>query len=188
MLYIMRHGTTEWNVLHKLQGRTDVPLNDAGRELARRAAEEYRDVHFDICFCSPLIRARETAGILLEGRNVPVVPDNRLMEMSFGEYEGMDYSFDTPDGPMPDSPINVIFVSPENYTGSVGGSEPFSELFARTGEFLREKVYPLLDEGKDVLIVGHGALDSSIICQVKNIPVADFWKAGIENCKLKKLL
>ncbi len=188
MLYIMRHGTTDWNVRLKLQGRTDVPLNDAGRELAKKAAEEYKNVHFDICYCSPLKRAKETAEIMLEGRNIPIIPEERLIEMSFGEYEGMDYSFDTPDGPMPESPINVIFVSPEKYTSSIGGSEPFSELFARTGEFLKEKVYPLVKEGKDVLIVGHGAMDSSIVCQVKNIPVSDFWKAGIENCKLMRLM
>ena len=68
MLYIMRHGKTEWNERHKLQGRTDVPLNEAGRAMAEAAREEYREVHFDICFCSPLVRARETAEILLRGR------------------------------------------------------------------------------------------------------------------------
>ena len=61
MLYIIRHGKTDWNALHKLQGRTDIPLNDEGRQMAEDARKEYRDVHFDVCFCSPLIRARETA-------------------------------------------------------------------------------------------------------------------------------
>ena len=183
MLYIMRHGTTDWNVRHKLQGRTDVPLNDAGRELARKAAEKYKDIHFDICFCSPLIRAKETAEIVLKDRDVPIVTDERLIEMSFGEYEGIEYSFK-----IPDHPINVIFLAPEKYTASIGGSETFDELFARTGAFLKEKAYPLVDEGKDVLIIGHGAMNSSIVCQVRNIPIADFWKAGIDNCKLMKLM
>ncbi|MBQ1538156.1 MAG: histidine phosphatase family protein, partial [Ruminococcus sp.] len=70
MLYIMRHGKTDWNSQHKLQGRTDVPLNEEGRKMAQRAAEEYRGVHFDVCYCSPLSRARETAEILLDGRDV----------------------------------------------------------------------------------------------------------------------
>ena len=42
MLYIMRHGKTEWNALHKLQGRTDIPLNDEGRLMARQACEKYK--------------------------------------------------------------------------------------------------------------------------------------------------
>lgn len=182
MLYIMRHGKTDWNESHKLQGRTDIPLNEDGRQMAQRAAEEYRDVHFDVCYCSPLVRAKETAQILLEGRNVPIIYDDRLKEMSFGSYEGIENSFD-----IPDCPINVIFKSPEKYTASVGGAETFEELFERTGSLLREKVMPLVDEGKDVLIVGHGAMNSSIVCQIRNIPIDQFWSAGIVNCKLMQL-
>ena len=44
MLYIMRHGRTDWNDAYKLQGRTDIPLNDAGRRMAQEAAQRYREV------------------------------------------------------------------------------------------------------------------------------------------------
>ncbi len=182
MLYIIRHGRTDWNVLHRLQGRTDIPLNDEGRQMAEAARTEYRDVHFDICFCSPLIRAKETAEILLKGRNIPILTDERLVEMGFGSYEGLENSFQ-----IPDCPINELFYHPENYTSPPGGAESLDSLFARTGEFLRERVNPLLEEGKDVLIVGHGAMNSSIVCQVRQLPRAQFWSAGIENCRLMKL-
>lgn len=180
-LYIMRHGRTDWNVLKKLQGRTDIPLNEEGRAMAENARLEYADVHFDVCYCSPLVRARETAEIVLRGRNIPIIFDERLIEMSFGIYEGVENAYKNPDCPM----IN-FFSAPENYVPGKGG-ESFDELFARTGNFLHEVVEPKLAEGKDVLIVGHGAMNSSIICQVKNIPLAQFWEAGIENCKLKQL-
>ena len=75
-LYIMRHGKTDWNEKHKIQGRTDIPLNDEGRKMAAAAAEEYKDIHFDICFCSPLIRAKETAQIFLSARNIPIIYDD----------------------------------------------------------------------------------------------------------------
>ena len=183
MLYIIRHGKTDWNVLHKLQGRTDVPLNEEGRIMAEKARVEYRDVHFDICFCSPLIRARETAEILLRDRNVPILTDDRLMEMSFGSFEGTENSF-----LIPDCPINVLFHAPENYISPPGGAESLDNLFTRTGAFLEEQVEPLLKEKKDILIVGHGAMNSSIICQVRQLPRAQFWSAGIENCKLIRLI
>ena len=61
MLYIMRHGRTDWNEQYRLQGGTDIPLNEEGRRMAREAAETYRDVEFDLCYVSPLQRARETA-------------------------------------------------------------------------------------------------------------------------------
>lgn len=178
----MRHGKTDWNALHKLQGRTDIPLNDEGRAMAKDAAKEYANVHFDICFCSPLVRAKETAEILLKDRDVPVIYDDRLVEMCFGIYEGIENSFS-----IPDCPVNVIFQAPENYKGGLEGAESFEQLFARTGEFLKEVVNPLLSEGKDVLIVGHGAMNSSIVCQRKNLPVSQLWSEGIPNCKLMEL-
>ena len=150
--------------------------------MAEEAREKYRDVHFDICFSSPLVRARETAEILLRGRDVPILTDDRLAEMSFGSYEGQENSFD-----IPDCPINVLFFEPENYTSPPGGAESLDSLFARTGAFLEERVSPLLKEGKDVLIVGHGAMNSSIVCRVRGLPRAQFWSAGIENCELMRL-
>lgn len=181
MLYIIRHGKTEWNEIHKLQGRTDIPLNEEGRVMAREAADRYKDIHFDICFCSPLVRARETAEILLEGRDVPITFDDRLIEMSFGIYEGVENSF-----AVGDCPVNVLFEHPEQYE-PVPEGESLEQLYARTGEFIADVVNPLLDEGKDVLIVGHGAMNSSIVCQIKGVPLKDFWSAGIENCKLMQL-
>ena len=68
-----------------------------------------------------------------------------------------------------------------------GGAESLDDLFARTGAFLRERVDPLLAEGRDVLIVGHGAMNSSIVCQVRGLPRSQFWSAGIENCRLLRL-
>ena len=183
MLYIMRHGRTDWNDRHKLQGRTDIPLNAEGRRMAEAAAEEYRGVPLDVCWCSPLIRARETAEIVLRGRDVPILTDIRLREMSFGDYEGLENSFS-----IPDCPVNVIFQAPEKYTASVGGAETFEELFARTGSFLREVIDPLMEQGKDVLIVGHGAMNLSIISRIRRLPRAEFWSPGIENCKMIRLL
>jgi probable phosphoglycerate mutase len=179
----MRHGKTDWNVRHKLQGRTDIPLNEEGRIMAEKARAEYKDVHFDICYCSPLIRAKETAQIVLKDRNIPIIEDKRLVEMSFGTYEGTENSF-----AIPDCPINILFQHPEKYTVSIGNAETFEELYHRTGEFLNEIIYPQLKQGKDILIVGHGAMNSSIVCQVKNLPIEKFWSAGIENCKLMKLV
>ena len=43
MLYIIRHGKTDWNLKHKLQGKTDIPLNDMGRDMAKEAGELYKD-------------------------------------------------------------------------------------------------------------------------------------------------
>jgi len=183
MLYIMRHGRTDWNMRHKLQGGTDIPLNDEGRRMAEKAAAEYRHIPLDLCFSSPLVRARETAEIVLAGRGIPIITDSRLREMGFGEYEGIENSF-----LIPDCPINIIFRHPEDYTVSVGGAETFDELFARTGSFLEEVIDPLMEAEKNVLIVGHGAMNLSIISRIRNLPRRDFWTPGLENCKMIRLI
>lgn len=182
MLYVMRHGKTDWNVKKKLQGRTDIPLNEEGIKMAKNAAIEYKDINFDVCYCSPLMRAKQTARYFFEDRDVPIIFDDRLMEMSFGIYEGVENSFSDSD-----CPVNILFKDPVNYKGVPDG-ETFEQLYARTGDFLEKVALPDVKSGKDVIIIGHGAMNSCIISQVKNIPLENFWDNGIENCKLFKLL
>lgn len=88
LLYIVRHGLTPWNHLHKAQGSADIPLAQEGIDLARRTGEALIDVKFDICFTSPLTRARQTARLVLGSRDIPVIPDKRIQEINFGVLEG----------------------------------------------------------------------------------------------------
>ena len=83
-------------------------LNEEGRQMAKIAGEKYKDINFDVCYCSPLVRAKETAKLVLEGRNVPIIYDERLREMSFGIYEGMENP-----AKATDSPIRTFFKEPE---------------------------------------------------------------------------
>lgn len=182
MLYIMRHGRTDWNDQRRLQGRTDIPLNETGRKMARKAAADNADLDIDRIYSSPLIRAYETARIFAEGRDIPIIKDDRLKEMSFGIYEGISKSFE-----IPDCPVNVLFKDPENYKVPVEGGESFEELFARTGSFIDE-IMPLVEGGMNILIVGHGAMNLSIISYIRNIPLKDFWSGSIENCRIEKLI
>ena len=184
----MRHGETDWNKKKLVQGRKDIPLNEYGRHLARETSYGMRQYQIDLAYTSPLRRAKETAEILLEGRNIPIIFDDRLKEMSFGKYEGTKSSFSTEKQyKAENSQVNILFEAPEKYIPPKDG-ESFEDLYKRTGEFLKEEVKPQLENGKDILIIGHGAMNSSIVCQVKKIDIKHFWEAGIENCKLMKLL
>lgn len=179
MLYMMRHGKTEWNGIGKLQGRTDIPLNEEGIRMAEEANERYRDVPIDVCYCSPLMRAKQTAQIVLQGRELAIISDERLKEMSFGELEGEYVNLKDEN-----AQITKFFLDPVHYIPA--GGETFAELFERTGDFLKE-IEPQLKEGKDILIVGHGAMNASIYCQINQLSIEHFWDAGLEKCKLIKL-
>ncbi len=182
MLYIMRHGKTDWNEMKKLQGRTDIPLNENGRQMAKLVQADCKEIGFDICYSSPLLRAKETAEIALDGLGVPIVLDERLMEMSFGEAEGCTNYFEGQG-----QPINLLFQKPAEYE-PVEGGESLKQLFDRTGDFLKNVIEPELKQGKKILIVGHGAMNCSIVSQIRNIPLEKFWEVGIPNCKLIKLV
>lgn len=181
MLYIMRHGKTDWNLLHRLQGHSDIPLNEEGRKMAQDAREKYKEIHFDVCYCSPLVRAVETAEIFLSGTNTPVIPDERLKEMGFGVYEGIGQS-----ELAPDCPIHVLFEKPECYC-VVEGGESFETLYERTGDFLKKVAMPLLAEGKNVLIVGHGAMNCSLISRIRGTDLAHFWDGMMGNCEVAEM-
>ena len=81
-MYIIRHGQTPWNARKCLQGRSDVDLNENGIYLAELTGKALRDVTFDMAFTSPLIRAKHTAQCILAGREVPIIEDERLIEIS----------------------------------------------------------------------------------------------------------
>ena len=125
----------------------------------------------------------ETAEIVLRGREIPIITDVRLEEMGFGICEGTTDFQDNPD-----NPIYPLFAAPETYRIPVEGGESLEDLYARTGAFLKEVIEPQLRQGKDILIVGHGAMNASIVCQIKDIPVKDFWSVKMKNAELVRLL
>lgn len=91
-LYIVRHGQTEWNVLKKMQGSADIELNEKGLTQANTTADMLKSLTFDIIFCSPLKRAKQTAEIINSKRGHNIVLDDRLKERNYGEFEGTSKS------------------------------------------------------------------------------------------------
>lgn len=87
MLYVIRHGQTDWNKEGRIQGQVNVPLNEVGEAQARAAHEEIKDKKFDAVFCSPLLRTKQTCQIAYGGDGV--IFDDRLMERDFGANEGV---------------------------------------------------------------------------------------------------
>jgi uncharacterized phosphatase len=91
-LYLVRHGETDWNAQRRIQGRTDIPLNDTGREQAKTTGLLLARRDWDGIYSSPLSRAYETATIIAAETgldHVTTIPE--LAERNYGDAEGLNY-------------------------------------------------------------------------------------------------
>ena len=182
-LYLVRHGETDWNLVRRLQGSEDIPLNAYGRELAAATAEALKDISFDAVFCSPLSRAKETAEIITGERKVQIQTDDRLKEIGFGIGEGRNI----PEiRNTPGDPLHDFFYAPERFIPMEGG-ETFEEVYARTADVVREKILPLEATCGNVLVVAHGVANRSILNPAAGIPMEEFWKIPLLNCTVSVL-
>src|SRR5258708_18492 len=86
--YMVRHGQTDWNKQHRLQGTVDNSLNEMGEQQAKELADVLKDVSFDLAFSSDLLRAKRTAEIIVLEKKLHVATTGLLRERSFGKHEG----------------------------------------------------------------------------------------------------
>ena len=89
LLYLVRHGETDWNRTMRIQGHSDIELNDHGVAQARRLGARLARWRIDRAIASDLVRAQETARLALGDRAIPLELDGRLRERNFGEWEGL---------------------------------------------------------------------------------------------------
>ena len=156
MLYVIRHGETDWNLKNKIQGRVDVPLNDYGIQEANMSKVLLYQTNFYKIISSPLIRARKTAEII-NHHDIPIEIDFRIIERDFGEFEGLKKEeFDSTS--FWDYPLNNRYVK----------AESIQQLLNRVYNFLDE--YKEVYEKKDVLVVTHSGVIPAICCYFKGIP------------------
>ena len=138
--FYVRHGETDWNRARKLQGSSNIPLNETGIAQAHTAKAKLAGSKISRIFCSPLQRARKTADIINEVLNCQIeeIPD--LREWHFGSSEGSPY-FDW---------LHELF---NGDTSNVPGDvEPLENFMARTTDAIN---YALEHDGP-ILIVAHG--------------------------------
>lgn len=157
LLTLVRHGQTDWNLARRIQGATDIPLNETGRADARTAAERLEGTTHHAIYSSPLLRARETAEIIADqlGLGAPVlVPDIR--EREFGEGEGML--------------VSEYMKNYGDWLAPVPGAETLDEVAARAmdalDEIARDSRRRSTPVAESVIVVAHGGVIRSLISHV----------------------
>mgnify|MGYP000193553895 FL=1 len=179
-MYIIRHGQTPWNARKCLQGRSDVDLNENGIYLAELTGKALRDVTFDMAFTSPLIRAKHTAQCILAGREVPIIEDERLIEISFGSYEGCCYAEENRQ--VPQQWIENFFHAPQDYVAAPGG-ESLDDVEKRTRDFMEDICSRKELQDKTILVSTHGCALRGLLNSIRESNREDYWHGGVsKNC------
>jgi broad specificity phosphatase PhoE len=158
-IYLARHGQTAYNLEHRFQGQMAVPLDDTGREQARDLAERAAAHPFAALWCSPLLRARETADIVAERIGLSPREDARLMETDAGDWTDRLFA-------------DVHAEDPDGFAGFIEGRPGFAfpggESFAQQSE----RVAAALAN------VERGELPALVVCHGGVIRIALYQRAG----------
>jgi probable phosphoglycerate mutase len=158
-VYLARHGQTAYNLDLRFQGHLPVPLDDTGRTQAQDLAERASAHPFAALWCSPLLRARETADIVAERIGLTPREDARLMETDAGDWT--DRLF-----------VDVQAEDPDGFAGFIEGRPDFAfpggESFAQQGV----RVAAALAD------VERGTLPALVVCHGVVIRIALYQRAG----------
>jgi broad specificity phosphatase PhoE len=168
-IFLIRHGTTEWNREEIFRGRADCALNDTGRAEARAVAVYLQGVEIEKIYSSPLSRADETAKAIAAKRGLQVIPDPAFIDLDFGEWQGLPLKEVREKYPdlyraWRERPQDVTFP----------GGENLAQVRARAWEGLLRVVQE--NPEKTALIVSHRVITKVLICAALGLDNSRFWQ------------
>ncbi len=176
-LLLVRHGETEWNRVSRFQGARDIPLNEVGREQARKAANYLREVPLNFAASSPLLRPKETAEIIIKphaaARELRL--DERFCEISHGLWEGKlerEIAAEYPEllQRWKDAPETVQMPEGENLR------QVWERAIAAWQDLVRAAFAASQPEQPTVgLVVAHDAINKVVLCNLLGLAPKDFW-------------
>jgi valyl-tRNA synthetase len=170
-IFLVRHGETDHNMGKKMQGSSDIPLNDEGRTQAMAAAEKLENQGIKYIICSNLSRAKETAEIIQKRIGGELIVIENLREKNYGDSEGMDT--DEAKQSYPD-----IYT----YEGKATNGESYKEVEERVFVELENIIKKYKD---NVAIVSHGAVMRTMLRRIKNVdPALIMQIRTIKNCEI----
>lgn len=170
MIYIVRHGQTNWNLEGIYQGRIDIELNEKGIDQAKITKGKLDNVKFDKIFSSPLKRAYKTAQIIC-GEDANIIKDERLIERCNGELEGK----------LKNECVDAVDFTDPNERRY--GIEPLLDFRKRIDDFLDEitKKYP----GQNILVATHAGVSIYMKCYFEGEPEdGNYSKYKLKNCEV----
>ncbi|RYE37058.1 MAG: 2,3-bisphosphoglycerate-dependent phosphoglycerate mutase [Sphingobacteriaceae bacterium] len=166
-LTIARHGQSEYNLENRFTGLADVALTNQGREEAAMCGRKLIGMHFDDCFTSVLKRATETLDIILDTINqkqLPVFKNAALNERDYGDLQGLNKA-ETAEK----YSAEQVNIWRRSFDIAPPGGESLKQTQERVLPYYYAEIEPLLQAGKNVLIVAHGNSLRALMMHLENL-------------------
>lgn len=178
-MVLLRHGESEGNVKRIYAGHLEVPLTERGRAQAEEAAMHLCRFDFDVIYTSPLDRAYETAYIAgrLDQLNTEIIRMEGLMEMSFGDCEGMTFAQIEAN-----YPELVKALSKSDINAQYPNGECLKGFYERIVDVYEAVKANLIASDKDYLIVAHSGVIRALLAKEISGSGSSYWQYRIENC------
>lgn len=178
MIYFVRHGQTDDNLNKIYTGQKDIPLNKTGIEQAKQVAEQLSDIKFDVCFCSPLTRAKQTCKEILAFQpRTKVFYDDRLKERDYGELVNL---------PMGSIKFNRWKIGEDEPLADRWKVEKIMSVYKRVAEFYDEILSNY--KNKNILIVAHSGIGRVGSAYFNDMPAdQDFSSIEVPNANVVML-
>lgn len=179
-IIIIRHGETEWNIMGRFQGHSDIPLSPEGRRQAELLGQNLAIDAVDKIYASDLIRAVETAQPLAARFGLVVERDAALRELNFGAWEGRYFSEineETPDM------MKMFYRDPESI--DIRGIENFQEFRRRVAG--RVRAIAAENKGKRVVLISHGASIRILFADILSMPIRAIWHVSQFNTAVNRI-
>lgn len=181
-IYFTRHGQTEWNVNQRMQGWGNGELTEIGLSDAKNLAVRLHDTPIDKIYASTSKRAYQTAEIIAESRNIPIVKDDVFREMCFGDWDGQyrdDIIAQYPED------FRIFWEEPQNFKRET--CETFNDLQNR----VKQALQMIIDQNSDgtILVVAHSIFLRMVFATIKHLPISEiFTQKRPENTSLTKVI
>ena len=184
-ILIIRHGQTDWNAIRRLQGHSDIPLNETGLEQARTLGRLLSEEKLDAIVSSDLLRAHQTAAEVAKWHSLPVLVDQSFRERSYGAFEGLVRSEIR--HRFPGSYPAWLAVDPDHILPS--GLRP-SETIRSLHERATKAICTLGARfgGKKVALVTHYGIVKSAYRAAKKISLDERIKITVKNASINRFL
>ena len=184
-LLLVRHGETDWNQQSRYQGQVDISLNENGKLQSEKVADFLKDVSIDKVYSSSLLRAKETAEIILQqhqGINLELELElnDGFKEIIHGAWEG---KLETEIEQQFPGELQRWRETPEQFQMPAG--ENFQAFWQRTVEVYESIIEAVLtDKLNTILIVAHGGTNQILLCHILGLSAEHFWSFRQSNCCL----